>query len=132
MCSKYDSILLSIRKLIGLGIDNNAFDVDLIIDINAAMMILYQLGVGPSRPYSITGESETWNDFFADDEQLSLVQTYIYLKTRLMFDPPTTGVLHQAMERQVQEFEWRLNVQAETPCYIDTETAEEEDDGVGL
>lgn len=110
MCS--DSILLTIKKLIGMDENYNAFDVDIIIAINGSFMILNQLGVGPDTPFSITGSEETWRDFSEAIVQNELVKNYIYLRTKLLFDPPTTGVLHEAIERQIAEFEFRLMVQS--------------------
>lgn len=112
-----DSILSSVKKMLGIDPSYEHFDPDLIMHINSVFLILNQLGVGPetsfSTSFSITGDDETWNDFFLDSQVIELVKSYIYLKVRLIFDPPTTGVLHEAMERQVKEFEWRLMVQAE-------------------
>lgn len=107
-----DSILGSVRKLIG-GVDDeeSPFDADLIIHINSVFTILNQLGVGPKTPFMIEDGTATWSDFFNDTEVVNLVKSYVYLKVKLMFDPPSTGVLHEAMERQIQEFEWRLTVQ---------------------
>lgn len=110
VCS--DSILLTIKKLIGMDENYNAFDVDIIIAINGSFMILNQLGVGPDAPFSITGSEETWRDFSETIGQNELVKNYIYLRTKLLFDPPTTGVLHEAIERQIAEFEFRLMVQS--------------------
>lgn len=109
-----DSILGSIRKMIG-GVegDESPFDQDLIININSVFTIVNQLGVGPKNAFSISSEDDTWSDFFDDNKVINLVKTYVYLKTKLIFDPPTTGVLHEAMERQIKEFEWRLKVEAE-------------------
>lgn len=108
-----ESILTSVKKMLGITEEYEHFDNDLIMHINSVFMILNQIGVGPNKPYTITGSDETWNDFFLDTDPIELVKSYIYLKVRLIFDPPTTGVLHEAMERQITEFEWRLNVQAE-------------------
>lgn len=109
-----DSILQSIKKMLGPTEDYTYFDSDIVIHINSVLMILNQLGVGPKQGFFITGESETWSDYLGDNAgKIELVKSYIYLKVKLIFDPPTTGVLHEAMERQIQEFEWRLNVQAE-------------------
>lgn len=108
-----DSILLSVKKMLGISKEYDHFDSDLIMHINSVFLILNQLAVGPKTPFSITGEDETWNDFFSDSVTIDLVKSYTYLKVRLIFDPPTTGVLHEAMERQIQEFEWRLNTQVE-------------------
>lgn len=108
-----DSILESVKKMLGIESDYEHFDPDIVMHINSVFLILNQLGVGPEKPYAITSADETWNDFFLESDVINLVKSYMYLKVRLIFDPPTTGVLHEAMERQVQEFEWRLNVQAE-------------------
>lgn len=108
-----DSILTSVKKMLGIPSQIDHFDADIVMHINSVFLILNQLGVGPKTPYSITGIDETWNDFFIDTEPIDLVKSYMYLKVRLIFDPPTTGVLHEAMERQITEFEWRLNIQVE-------------------
>lgn len=109
-----DSILYSIKKLIGLDKDYDAFDVDLILHINSVLMIVNQLGVKPETMFSISGPNETWADFLGEDSnKINLVKSYVFLKVKLLFDPPSTGVLHEAMERQIQEFEWRLNVQVD-------------------
>lgn len=109
----YDSILNTIKKLIGTDIDYGVFDIDLVVAINSAFMILNQLGIGPDKPYNITGPDETWKDFFGDEEVFALAKSYIYLRTKLLFDPPTSGVLHEAVERQISEFEWRMHIQAD-------------------
>lgn len=109
-----DSILQSIKKMLGPTDGYTYFDSDIIIHINSVLMILNQLGVGPTNGFFIKGSDETWTDYLGSDlGKIELVKSYIYLKVKLIFDPPTTGVLHEAMERQIQEFEWRLNVQAE-------------------
>lgn len=107
------SILGTIKKLIGLDKTYDVFDQDLIVAINSSFMILNQLGIGPDKPFSITDESSTWKDFFGDEEMFALAKSYIYLRTKLLFDPPTSGVLHEAVERQISEFEWRMHVQAD-------------------
>lgn len=109
----YTSILETIKKLIGLDKDYGVFDIDLIVAINSSFMILNQLGVGPDKPFSIVDASATWKDFFGDEEVFALAKSYIYLRTRLLFDPPSSGVLHEAVERQISEFEWRMHVQAD-------------------
>lgn len=120
-----DSVLLSIKKLVGLDRAYTAFDDDLIIHINSVFTILNQLGVGPKQSFFITGEEDTWSDFFQDTvKQPELVKSYIYLKVRLLFDPPSTGVLHEAMERQISEFEWRLNVECDTQIQNEEVTVE--------
>lgn len=110
-----NSILLSIKKLIGLDREYDAFDDDLIMHINSVFMVLNQLGVG-DKVFMIGDETNTWDEFFAVcgvSIDVSLIKSYIYLKVKLLFDPPSTGVLHEAMERQIAEFEWRLNAQCD-------------------
>ncbi len=103
-----NSILNSIKKLIGMDESYHAFDQDLIIHINSVFYILYQLGVGrdPSMPFSITDDADEWTDF-VDANQVELVKSYVYLKVRLLFDPPQNSSLLQAMKDQIAEFEWR-------------------------
>lgn len=114
-----DSILNSVKKMLGIAEEYEHFDQDLIMHINSVFLILNQLAVGPPSPFSIEGPNDTWDDFFmSNTEPINLVKSYMYLKVRLIFDPPSTGVLHEAMERQIQEFEWRLNMQAEGGRFI--------------
>lgn len=105
-----DSILTSIKKLLGIGEDYEHFDTDIIIHINTVIMILNQMGVGAVN-FHITGKGETWSDFLGTDNTiLEMAKTYIYLKVRLIFDPPSTGggVL-DAINNTIEELEWRLN-----------------------
>lgn len=108
-----ESILLTIKKLIGMDVNYNAFDQDLIVAINSSFTILNQLGVGPLKAFCITGSEETWDQFFSDSRKVQLIKSYIYLRCRLLFDPPTSGVLHEAVERQISEFEWRLSIESD-------------------
>lgn len=109
-----DSILLTVKKMLGIAEEYLAFDIDLIVNINSVFLTLNQLGVGPEVPYRIEGSEETWADFLQNQrEKLPGVETYVYLKTRLLFDPPTNSFLVDAIQKQCDEFEWRLNVQAE-------------------
>lgn len=109
-----DSILNSIKKLLGITEEYTHFDNDLIMHINSVFMTLNQLGVGPSEGFAITGSYETWNDFVEEDQRLDAVKSYIYLKVRLLFDPPTSSAVLDAINRQISEFEWRLNIAAES------------------
>lgn len=118
-----NSILETIKKLIGVDKDYGVFDLDLIVAINSAFMILNQLGIGPDKPFSIKGSQETWTDFFGDEEIFALAKSYIYLRAKLLFDSPSSGVLHEAVERQISEFEWRMHIQAD---YNDSLQEEEE------
>lgn len=104
-----DSILLSIKKLLGIPTDDDVFDSELIIHINSVFTILYQLGVGPEEGFTINDQNGSWNDFLKDEKALELVKSYMYMKVRLMFDPPAGSVL-TSMESMIREYEFRLNV----------------------
>lgn len=108
-----DRILPTVKQLMGIDRNYNVFDTDLIVAINSAFMILNQLGVGPDPPYHIEDDTATWEDFSSDVNDLQALKSYIYLRAKILFDPPSSGVLHEAVERQISEFEWRLTVQAE-------------------
>lgn len=109
-----ESILTSIKKLLGIDEAYEHFDADLIMHINSVLMILTQLGVGPAEGYSISGSSETWSDFLGTDLiKLQSVKSYVYQKVRLMFDPPTGSALIESMNRMISELEWRLQVAAD-------------------
>ena len=109
-----DSILTSIKKLLGITEEYEHFDADLIMHINSAFMILTQLGVGPEEGYSIDDKNDVWTDFIEDETKLQLVKSYIYLKVKLMFDPPPSSAVLTSYEKMIQEYEWRLNVAAES------------------
>ena len=114
-----DSILLSIRKKLGGEIFSNPesespFDDEIIDCINSALMVLTQLGVG-TQGFKITSSTETWADFLGSDTtDMELVKVYVYLKVKLMFDPPTSSVLVGLQNEQIREYEWRLQTRAET------------------
>jgi len=105
-----DSILLSIKKLLGLVEDDQAFDADIIIHINSVFMILNQLGIGPIDGFKIESQEETWDQFIQDDKLLEDVKTYIYLRVRLIFDPPLNSSIQGSIERTISELEFRLNL----------------------
>lgn len=104
-----DSILDSIKKLLGIDESYDVFDVDIMIHINSALMSLTQIGVGPESGFFITSSEETWSDFIGSNINVEAVKTYIYLKVRLVFDPPA-GSLLDSIKEQIRELEWRLNV----------------------
>lgn len=106
-----DSILLTVKKMLGNSEAYDAFDVDIIASINSVFLTLNQLGVGPSG-FQITGDSEEWSDF-VDPAKYPGIQSYVYLKVRLLFDPPTNSFLVENIQKRIDEFEFRLNVQAE-------------------
>lgn len=107
-----DSILLDIKKLLGLDKDYDSFDKDIVIHINSVFSILRQLGIGPETGFRISGISETWSSFITDMSLFEDVKTYIYLKVRMMFDPPASSVLTSSIEKEISELEWRLNVES--------------------
>lgn len=110
-----ESILTSIKKLLGIAEEYTQFDADIIMHINSVFMTLTQLGVGPSQGFYIEDESSEWTEFIPDLTKLQAVKTYIYLKVRLLFDPASLGSATLASyERTIQELEWRLNVAAES------------------
>jgi hypothetical protein len=109
-----ESILTSIKKLLGIAEEYTHFDSDIIMHINSVFMILNQLGVGPEKCFRITGSSEIWDDFILDEIDLESVKSYIYLKVKLLFDPPLSSSVSDSMNRMISEFEWRMNVAAES------------------
>ena len=105
-----DSILTSVKKMLGITEDYEHFDADLIMHINSVFMILTQLGVGPSEGFSIKGKSDTWDNFISTGSNLEAVKSYVYLKVKLLFDPPLSSAVMESMNRMISELEWRLNV----------------------
>lgn len=105
-----DSILTSVKKMLGITEDYEHFDADLIMHINSVFMILTQLGVGPSEGFSIENKTDTWDDFVSSDSNLEAVKSYMYLKVKLLFDPPLSSAVMESMNRMISELEWRLNV----------------------
>lgn len=114
-----DSILTSIKKLLGLTEEYKNFDADIIMHINTVFMTLKQIGVGPIEGFAIEDDLATWNDFIdpvAEPDKaplLSTVKSYMYLKVRLLFDPPLSSAVKDANEKAIAELEWRLNFEVE-------------------
>lgn len=116
-----ESILTSIKKLLGIAEEYEHFDADIVMHINSVFMTLTQLGVGPSEGFYIEDEETCWTDFISEPSKLQAVKTYMYLRVRLLFDSSSLGsATLAAYERQIQELEWRLNVAVETPREDDT------------
>lgn len=107
-----ESILTSIKKMLGIDEEYTHFDADIIMHINSVLMTLTQLGVGPSEGFAIEDDTSTWVDFIPQitTAQLHAVKSYIYMKVKLMFDPPLSSSVIESMNRQIAELEWRLNV----------------------
>lgn len=114
-----DSILISIKKVLNLAEDYTPFDQDVIMHINSVFSTLNQLGVGPDEGFMIQDEAPTWDAFFGSDPRLNHIKTYVYLRVRMLFDPPMTGYHTTAMEKQIEQLEWRLNVQREDTEWTD-------------
>jgi hypothetical protein len=102
-----DSILDTIKKLLGFDWDYTAFDIDIITHINSTFFTLQQLGIGPAEGFTIIDNTATWSDFVVG-ENVQAVKSYIYLKVRLVFDPPANSFTQEAMKNQATEYEWRL------------------------
>lgn len=108
-----DSILDSTKKVLGLPPEYDVFDADILMHINSAFSTLNQLGIGPDEGFMVEDNEATWSTFLGDDKRFNAVKTYVYLRVRLLFDPPGTAYLVSAMQDQIREHEWRLNVQRE-------------------
>lgn len=113
------SILTSTKKILGLAEDYTVWDLDIITHINSAFSDLTQLGVGPPAGFMIEDETVQWTDFLGDDLQLNSVKTYIYLRVKLLFDPPATSFAISAMQDQIDRLEWRLNIHREETEWVD-------------
>lgn len=105
-----ESILNSVKKQLGIHAEYDHFDADIIMHINTVFMILWQLGVGPDKPFYIEDDLASWSDFLEDPTSLQMVKTYMGHKVRLLFDPPASSTVMNAMNQAIAEFEWRLNV----------------------
>jgi len=108
-----DSILSSTKKALGLDDTYEAFDLDVIMHTNSILARLIQLGVGPEAGFMIEGKTEEWAEFLGEDTNLNPAKTYVFLRVRLLFDPPTTSFLIDAYQKQIVELEWLLNVYRE-------------------
>ena len=106
------SILATIKKM--LGICDESFDTDIKVCINTILISLIQIGVGPQQGFVVIDENQTFEEFCGSNLQLESVKMYIYLKSKLMFDPPSNSNITQTFEKAISEIEWRLNRSAET------------------
>ena len=109
-----DSILLSVKKMLGLPEEYNAFDLDIMTHINSVFTILAQIGVGPVNGFTIEDETAMWTDFIQDMSLYQLVKSYMVLKVRLLFDPPISSAVLECYKAQINEYEWRLKTMSET------------------
>lgn len=123
------SILKSVKKILGVEDTNLAFDLDIITHINSAFSTLWQLGVGPATQFVIEDDSAEWSEFYAEDDSvMNLVRSYVFLKVRSIFDPPATSYAIGALEKQIEQFEWRLNASREDEHWVDPDPEEELDE----
>jgi len=111
------SILKSIKKVVGVSPDYDVFDEDILMAINTSFSTLNQLGIGPEGGFSIEDETPTWSDYIGGDPNYNSIKTYIQLKTRLLFDPPANSIIKGAIDEQLKEIEWRLNVRRENDVW---------------
>lgn len=114
-----ESILNTTKKSLGLDVDYPAFDPDVIMLINSALSTLTQLGIGPANGFMITGAAETWDAFLGEDPVANMAKHLVFLKVKLVFDPPATSFVIGAMEKQIEELTWRLNVHRESTEWVD-------------
>jgi len=102
-----ESILTSVKKLLGIVGDVRHFDTDIIIHINAVFSILNQMGVGPEEPFAISDDTAVWDDFLNGRKDIEMIKSYMYMKVRMMFDPPT-GAVMESMKNMIAEYEFRM------------------------
>lgn len=109
-----DSILQTVKKMLGIPPEYDAFDTDIVIHINSVFSVLTQLGVGPNEGFSIKDDTAKWSDYIPEGKAVEDIKSYVYMKVRLVFDPPTSSAAMQAMKDLCSEFEWRINVAVDT------------------
>ena len=109
-----DSILTSVKKMLGIAEEYDHFDADLIMHINSVLTILGQLGVGPDEGFFIEDDGAEWTDFVPDMSNLQFIKTYVYQKVKLLFDPPQSASAIEALNRSISELEWRTNAQVDS------------------
>jgi len=116
-----ESILTSIKKLLGIAEEYTHFDADLIIHINSVLSILTQIGVGPAEGFSIKDKSSVWEDFVPENSKWELIKSYTYMKVKLLFDPPLSSAVIESTNRIISELEWRIQVAADPVKTIEEE-----------
>lgn len=119
-----DSILNSVKKMLGIQEEYEAFDKDIIMHINSVFMILNQIGVGPSKCFSISDSSSSWDEFKQGDDTLESVKSYMYMKVRLIFDPPQSSVVMESINKVINELEVRLKVAADLSANKNSDDSE--------
>lgn len=110
-----ESILNTIKKLLGIDIEDDSFDTDIIIIINSIIPALSQMGIGPNNGFIVTSIHDKWSDYIVNSSiNLEGVKNYLYLKTKMIFDPPTNSTVIEAFDKNIQELEWRMMLAVET------------------
>jgi len=123
-----ESILTSTKKILDLEESYTAFDLNIMTHINSVFSTLNQLGIGPPEGYRVEDATDTWADFIGTDPRLLNVKTYTFLRVKLLFDPPPTSFHTTSLKEQIQELEWRLNVQREETAWVSPDPDELPDD----
>lgn len=109
------SVLDDIKKLLGIDSEDDSFDIDISIMINSAILALSQIGIGPKEGYTVTSKEDKWSDYLENTTtDVNNVKNYIYLKTRLIFDPPSNSTVIESFNKNLQELEWRMMLNVET------------------
>ena len=109
-----ESILTSIKEMLGMGANYDHFDHQLVAHINTALTLLTGLGVGPSEGYLIRNKEDKWTDFVPENPKLESIKTYVYLNVKMLFDPPVSAAAIDAIERSIKKLEWLINVTADS------------------
>lgn len=105
-----ESILNSIKKVLGIDPSYDVFDVDILMHINSVFADLHQIGAAPNPPIKVMDETTVWDDFIQGKENVDMVQTYVALRVRLLFDPPTSAYGIDSLQKQADKLEWRLSI----------------------
>lgn len=108
-----ESILTSVKKMLGIAEDYKHFDADLIMHINSVLSVLTQMGVGPAEGFYIQDENAEWTDFMNDDPKVNFVRSYMCLRVRMLFDPPLGSAVIESINDTIRELEWRINSEAD-------------------
>ena len=114
-----DSILLTVKSILGLEAEYTPFDAEIILDINTVLAKLTQAGIGPREGFAITDDSETWTQFVGSDPRLNMIKTYTALDVRLLFDPPQSSAAMENIKAQIQEYIYRMNIHEEIVTQMD-------------
>ena len=114
-----DSILTSVKKIVGITELDTSFDPDIIMHTNTVLAVLNQLGIGPTDGFVIEDATPTWDDFLDGDKRLNMVKTYVYLRVRLLFDPPQTSFVIESLNKQIEELEVRMSIVREGDSWVD-------------